>query len=130
MRRELFIAMLIFLSMMSCISGYKSVNRQGNEALKEFKSCQRTGDMECMSGAFKKMVAAGFIRKGMSPDEVVNILGKPQHGTGIYLQNGYSYGYGNKEGNTENYPDFYWIHFKSYFEETKGDSKAELQNWD
>ncbi len=118
------------LSVTSCAAGINGVTGTADpsHAVHDFQACRKKGNRECMEKAFHRLVEEGVLKKGMTAQGVTAILGRPQHFTGIYIPGGYSYGFGNWTGNSENYPDYYWIHFKE--RSGKGDSVLFLEGWD
>ena len=97
-----FVVLLIFL----CISCGNKVNPAKYTVIVEFQSARQAGDIDQMKVAVSKAVKVDVIKKDMSVDQIVSILGKPDHFTGIYMPDGISYGYGNIKPDTENYHKF------------------------
>lgn len=98
---------------------------------KQFRIARKSGSIKKMSAAVKFLTGSKKIQKGMSLDEVVELLGPADHFTGIYISGGISYGYGNIKPSTSNYYKFYWLHFKPDDKKSeKDEDKYLLEAWD
>ncbi len=124
--------LLIFIALLNgaCAKQESKNSSKNHPLVLKFHTCRKLGNKTCMEKAFQKIVEKNLITKGMEAKKVISILGTFQHVTGIYLPGGYSYGYGNKKGTTENYPDFFWIHFRAIDWNGKNEGKPVLLRWD
>ncbi len=122
------ITLLLFLFVISCSS--QNTDEQ-KSLITDFKQAQQKGNLEKMDSIVKKMSEKKIITKGMFLKTFIKTMGTPNHSTGIYIPGGISYGYGNTVGNAQNYPLFYWFHFRAdnWDKENPKDEEEKLVSW-
>lgn len=95
---------------------------------KNFRQACDEQDMEYMNIAVIQLERAGWIRCGMTDEELVLVLGESDQGTGIYCPGGYSVGYSS--ANPDDYGKFFWFHFRSPDWDQDSKKPAVLVGWD
>ena len=89
-----------------------SVNASSiSDLVHSFEQARKTGNVKAMRVAINELVKAGALKLGMTDDQVIKILGKPDTGSGIYVPGGHSIGYGLGEPGVD-YHTFFWLHFR------------------
>lgn len=82
-----------------------------SDLLRHFEQARKAGDVKGMRLAINELVKNGTLKLGMTDDQVIRILGKPDTGSGIYVPGGHSIGYSLGESGVD-YHTFFWLHFR------------------
>ena len=99
---------LLFMAvalLISCVTGTRQI-------AEIFQKARVRGDVPEMRRQFVLLIKSNVVRLGMTEQEVVAVLGRPDSGTGIYVPGGHSIGYGKGEPGID-YDTFFWIHFRN-----------------
>ncbi len=85
-----FMILILSLFFFSC----KTTNRFAqNPSIVSFKKARIAGNINAMSKSVDKMIQSGIIKNDMTQKDVLRILGKGDHFTGIYVPEGISIGF-------------------------------------
>lgn len=95
-----------------------------------FQDARKRGNTADMALAVGRMAKLGWIRRGISVDEVRILLGPEDTTTGIYNSHGISIGYGRVNPTVHNYEKFYWVHLGPKDFSKDLDSPWILHSWE